>query len=153
MSAQTSTKFLCLVVALAALWSTSGLAAQVYHLFPDSTQLKTYEWVEPSPLDASTAQRLFTSYDTGSYGEFDALAEPLTRSIINPFEFEAYAEAWIASAEDRRRRALVVATVALELASRQRPVRYAGAERRGVERTMLHLSFVLAEVGCAFLLD
>ena len=69
----------------------------------------------------------------------------------NPFEFEADAESWIAAATDRRRRSFVVATVALELASRQlvlHPTR-----SLPFTNTVHQMNFVLAEVGCAFLRD
>ena len=75
--------------------------------------------VAPTTFDRSNAERLFTLYDTGKYAEFDAAANALALSFPSPFEFEADAASWIAAATDRSRRSFVVATVALELASRQ----------------------------------
>lgn len=75
------------------------------------------EWVEPAPLDGDIVNRLLTAYDTGRYADFEQLAGTLASAPINPFEFEADAERWMNAAPDRRRRAFVAATVALELAS------------------------------------
>jgi hypothetical protein len=112
-----------------------------------------WEWVEPARLDPVTADRLFTLYDSASYGEFQRAIGTLAHSLTNPFEFEADAVSWIGAGPDLSRRSFVAAAVAMELAAAQRPRQSLDAPSIGRELTTLHLNFVLAEVGCAFLRD
>jgi len=131
----------CLVAA-AALFSSSGLA-QGFVSFGLANGPPPVKWIEPSPLGTDTVERLLGSYDEGRYEEFDALAQTLTASVINPFEFEADAERWIDQTNERARRALVAAAVALELATT--------SVRR--EPTVTHFQFMVAELGCSWLRD
>jgi tetratricopeptide (TPR) repeat protein len=103
------------------------------------------------PLDPAVAGQLFTMYDTARYADFDRLARTLASTVINPFEFEADAERWMAGASDRHRSAIVAAAVALELASSS--TRGPGEPTRAQQFTALQLRYVLAELGCAWLRD
>jgi tetratricopeptide (TPR) repeat protein len=142
------------VVVVAALSCVSALtqgSAGIAQTWSDDSRDRYYAWVEPTTFDRSNAERLFTLYDTGRYAEFDAVANALALSFPNPFEFEADAEHWIGASMERGRRSFVVATVALELASRQlvlHPTR-----SLPFTNTVHQMNFVLAEVGCAFLRD
>src|SRR5688572_7185707 len=110
------------IIFVAVLSCVSSLAqggAGIAQTRSDDSRDRYYAWVEPTTFDRSNAERMFTLYDTGRYADFDAVANALALSFPNPFEFEADAESWIAAATDRSRRSFVVATVALELASRQ----------------------------------
>src|SRR5687767_318163 len=100
-----ATSLTCLLV-LAPL-SVSSLALPQAPL-----QWERWAWVEPMPLDHEVAERLFTAYDAGRYGDFDRLLGPLAASVINPFEFEVEAERWIEAGADRQRQALIAAAVA-----------------------------------------
>ena len=140
-----ATSLTCLLVL--ARPSVSGLA-----LPQAPAQWERWTWVEPRQLDRDAAERMLTAYDAGRYGDFDRLLDPVGASVINPFEFEADAERWIAAGADTPRRALVAAAVALELATAPRPRRTDTASAltavMGTE-----VRFMLAELGCAWLRD
>jgi tetratricopeptide (TPR) repeat protein len=66
-------------------------------------------------LDQETSEALLTLYDTGSFEEFDRRMASITGRLMNPFDFEYEADAWIAASASRERRRLVAAAVSLEI--------------------------------------
>ena len=115
-------------------------------------QWERWTWVEPQQLDRDVTERLLTAYDAGRYEDFDRLLGPVTASVINPFEFEADAERWIEAGTDRRRRALIAAAVALELATAPRP-RRADTSSALTDVMVTEVRFILSELGCVWLRD
>jgi hypothetical protein len=108
---------------------------------------------EAVSLGRPAAQRLFETYDSARYKEFDEIAATFRGAVINPFDFEVEADAWMAAA-DRRRRALVAAAVAVELAAvsfRREALDARDVERIAMWRAANQVGIVLAELGCAWL--